>query len=271
MRAMVTQSQSALCLKQGHAIRVTDSLVVEEPLQVTINGKPFSITMRTPGDDEHLVKGLLLAEGVARPEGLAGAVVLQQYDGYTEARITIPEVFLCEDLLEKRSLIANASCGFCGKREISDLAINAHRLEPKEKLDPAIVPELAEAMRKRQSGFDATGGCHAAAAFTIGGDMIAQFEDIGRHNAVDKIVGYLAAHSKIGEAAILFVSGRVSFEIISKALAAEIPFICAVSAASSLAVETADRTGMCLIAFCRDSRMTVYSNPHHMNLPHSES
>jgi FdhD protein len=263
---MFTQAQPALCLKNGVPSDVRDQLVVEEPLQICINGAPFSITMRTPGADEYLVKGLLLAEGVAQPEGLEGAVEIEQLDGYTEARITIPEVFLCKDLLDKRSLIANASCGFCGKREIADIGISQGPIKPGNKLDPAIIPALQQQMRERQTGFDATGGCHAAAAFTIDGEWIAQFEDIGRHNAVDKLVGYLAVHRQIGEAAILFVSGRVSFEIVSKAIAAKFPFICAVSAASSLAVDTANRLGMTLIGFCRDERLTVYSNPQHINL-----
>jgi FdhD protein len=268
---MFTHPQPATCLRKGVPSDVLDQLVVEEPLQITINGKPFSITMRTPGADEYLVKGLLLAEGVAQPEGLEGPVELQQLDGYTEARITIPEIFLCQDLLEKRSLIATASCGFCGKREIADIGIDHQPLQPESKLDPAIIPALQKQMRERQAGFDATGGCHAAAAFTIGGDLIVLFEDIGRHNAVDKVVGYLADKRLIGDAAILFVSGRVSFEIVSKAIAAKFPFICAVSAASSLAIDTADRLGMTLIAFCRDERMTVYSNPQHINLLYSDS
>jgi FdhD protein len=261
---MFTRPKKAVCLHEGVPTDVRDQLVVEEPLQIRINGVPFSITMRTPGADEYLVKGLLLAEGVAQPEGLEGPVELEQLDGYTEARISIPEIFLCQDLLEKRSLIANASCGFCGKREIGDIEVNQNPLQPGGKLDPVIIPLLQNEMRSRQQGFEATGGCHAAAAFTIDGDWIAQFEDIGRHNAVDKLVGYLAVHRKIGDAAILFVSGRVSFEIVSKAIAANFPFICAVSAASSLAIETAERLGMTLVAFCRGERMTVYSNPQHI-------
>lgn len=268
---MFIRPQSAMLLENGLPSDVSDQLVVEEPLQISINGKPFSITMRTPGADEYLVKGLLLAEGVVRPEGLSAPVELEQLAGYTEARIAIPEVFLCRDLLEKRSLVATASCGFCGKREVADIGIDHPPLQPSHQLDPAIVPDLARQMRDRQSGFDASGGCHAAAAFTIDGKWIAQFEDIGRHNAVDKVVGFLADEDRIGEASILFVSGRVSFEIVSKAIAAEIPFICAVSAASSLAVETAERLGMTLIAFCREKRMTVYSNFKHTNLPPTDT
>ena len=235
-------------------------MVVEEPLQININGRPFSITMRTPGADEELVKGLLLAEGIVRMEGLRNKVALESRDGHTIADVSVPEMYLCEDLLEKRSLIANASCGFCGKQELADIEIQQSILNRIENLNASHLPHLLELMQSRQVAFAQTGGCHAAAVFGRDGDLLAQYEDVGRHNAVDKVVGRLVIESQLTLAATLVVSGRVSFEIVSKAAAAGIPVICAVSAPSSLAVDTAQRLGLTLAAFCRDNYFTVYTH-----------
>ena len=258
---MVAQRQ-ALRVKDGIPQDVNDSLVVEEPLQIRINGRPFSITMRTPGADEALVRGLLFTEGIVDLQGLGAKVTLEQRDGYTDAAIEVPEIYLCEDLLEKRALVANAACGFCGKTEIADLRMQQEKIKPQERLSASVIPRLGLEMRARQSGFEATGGCHAAAAFTVDGTFLTQFEDVGRHNAVDQVIGHLVADRLLQKAAVLQVSGRISFEIVSKAAAAGIPFLCAVSAPSSLAVQWAGQAGITLVAFCRDNRFTVYTNPH---------
>lgn len=262
---MATFQQQAIRVDQGTPRESMESLVIEEPLQININGRAFSITMRTPGDDAYLVKGLLFTEGVVQLEGLRSDLATEQREGYTQVDVRIPEVFVCEDLLEKRSLVANASCGVCGKREISDIGLIQPPLKPPRPLDPVRIEAMGSEMRSRQAGFNATGGCHAAAVFTDTGAFLAQFEDVGRHNAVDKVIGFLVAGGRIGSASILFVSGRVSFEIISKAYAAGIPFLCAVSAPSSLAVQAAERFGMSLLAFCREDRFTVYSNPQNLS------
>lgn len=262
---MHTHTQEAVCLEGGSRTPVRDELVLEEPLQIVLNERPFSITMRTPGDDEHLVRGLLLAEGIATPEGLSGEILVRQLDGYSEAVVRIPEVFLCRDVMAERSLLSNASCGFCGKREVADLPQNLKPLQPSGQLQARRIPEMGARMRDHQAGFARTGGCHAAAAFTIGGSFLTLFEDIGRHNAVDKVIGSLAASGDLGTAEVLFVSGRVSFEIVSKAHAAGIPIICAVSAPSSLAVRMSENLGISLLGFCRGDRFTVYSNNHHID------
>ncbi|MEX0331841.1 MAG: formate dehydrogenase accessory sulfurtransferase FdhD [Puniceicoccaceae bacterium] len=256
---MVTPGQ-AVQVKEGIRRDVEDSLVVEEPLQIRINGRPFSITMRTPGDDAELVRGLLYTEGVVDLQGLTQEVVLEEKDGYTDASIQVPEVYLCSELMEKRSLVANASCGFCGKSEISDLRLQQPRVSTPQALSANLIPRFGHEMRSRQTGFEATGGCHAAAAFTIEGKFLSLYEDIGRHNAVDKVIGRLVGEDLLGAAAILQVSGRISFEIVSKAAAAGIPFLSAVSAPSSLAVQWAEQAGITLVAFCRESRFTVYAN-----------
>lgn len=258
---MPSRAQTAVRAEHGVPRPVTDALVVEEPLQININGKPFSVTMRTPGHDAQLVKGLLLTEGIVDLDGLGIDVPLTPHEGYTVAELTVPEIYLCENLHEKRSLIANASCGFCGKREIGDLNLAPRALDGQGTLDARLIPQLVTAMRTRQGGFEVTGGCHAAAAFAIDGTHLAQYEDIGRHNAVDKVIGHLVTEKQLGQAAILQVSGRVSFEIVSKAAVAGIPFLCAVSAPSSLAVDLATQAGITLIGFSREERFTVYSHP----------
>jgi FdhD protein len=267
---MVTQWQ-AVKVENGISTKTNESLVNEEPLQISINGKAFSITMRTPGDDQALVKGLLLTEGVVNLAGLQMDPEIVSHQGYTEAKVTVPEIYLCQDLLEKRSLIANAACGVCGKQDVDDLRLDQAPLENKSRLNASLIPRLGNEMRQRQHGFEATGGCHAAAAYEADGTFITQFEDVGRHNAVDKVIGQLVSLGQLDKAAVLQVSGRVSFEIVSKALAAGIPFLCAVSAPSSLAVQMADNAGITLLAFCRDSRFTVYSNPQHIEFDHEES
>ena len=262
---MVTQPQQAIRIEKDAAEHVRESLVMEEPLQININGRPFSITMRTPGADEELVRGLLFSEGVVHLEGLESEIKREARDGYTLAELAVPEIFLCKDLLEKRSLIANASCGFCGKREITDIDLRREPVRPGAALEASLIPGLGKEMRARQGAFEATGGSHAAAVFTLAGEFLALHEDVGRHNAVDKVIGFLVRENLLEKAAILFVSGRLSFEIVSKAAAAGIPFLCAVSAPSSLAVEMAARSGITLVAFCRGDRFTVYSNSQHIN------
>lgn len=269
IKPMPSRDQAAVRSENGVPQPVTDALVVEEPLQINLNGKPFSVTMRTPGHDPELVKGLLLTEGIVDLDGLGIEVPLEIRDGYTVASVTVPPMYLCENLHEKRSLIANASCGFCGKREISDLRPARSTPIREETLEARLIPGLGQQMRERQGGFEVTGGCHAAAAFTIDGTHLAQFEDIGRHNAVDKVIGSLVTARLLDQAAVLQVSGRVSFEIVSKAAVAGLPFICAVSAPSSLAVDLAEEAGIALVAFCRDNRFTVYS--HRQRIQFGES
>jgi len=258
---MKAQTVQALKVQHNAPRPVTDSVIVEEPLQICINGRSFSITMRTPGADRYLVKGLLFSEGIVRPEGLGAEIATEPCQGFTRVDVRVPSMYLCERLLEKRSLLANASCGICGKQEVDDIAMTGERLTVTDPLDASLVRQMSRTMRAHQRCFDATGGCHAAGAFGKDGSLIALFEDVGRHNAVDKVVGYLIERHRPGDASVLCVSGRVSYEIVAKAFAARIPFLCAVSAPSSMSIEMAERFGMTLFAFCRDDRFTIYANP----------
>ena len=247
--------------------KVHDWLSVEEPIQININGKPFTITMRTPGDDPFLVKGLLFTEGVVTPGGMGYEFESHEdpkNPGNTIAEIQVPPIFVCDQLLEKRSLLSNASCGICGKRELDDIRFDGEPLQPERALDASRLPAMAERMRTDQSSFDHTGGCHAAALFTNEGKFLVLFEDVGRHNAVDKAIGFLLDQKQLAAADVLFVSGRISFEIVSKAFRAGIPYLAAVSAPSSLAVQMAEQCGMSVLGFCRGQRATVYSNPENL-------
>ena len=266
---MSVKSFKGLKVEHGSPEDVVDALTVEAPLQITINDRSFTITMRTPGDDEFLVKGLLFSEGVVSREGLQGSFEARpdpDHPGSTVVGIEIPEIYICEDLLEKRTLLSSSSCGLCGKKELADISLDGDRLVPGRPLLVNRLVAMAEAMREHQRSFRETGGCHAAAVFTMEGELIAHFEDVGRHNAVDKTIGFLLACNRIDEAAVVFVSGRISYEIVSKAYRAGLPFLIAVSAPSSLAVETGERLGMSIIGFCRDDRATVYSHPENIKV-----
>lgn len=241
---------------------VEDALVEEGPLQIVLDGSPYSVTMRTPGDDLLLAQGLLFTEGVLTGRTqVKSAKVLARIPGKADSvaveRVSAPE---SPGSGSGRRLISNASCGVCGLADAEDLkkpVAREHRLE----LDMSLLPVLADRMRAGQSLFHATGGCHAAAIFDVSGKLLTLKEDVGRHNAVDKAIGHLFQHGTLPQAAILFVSGRVSYEIVTKASRAGVAFLAAVSAPSSLAVELCAEAGITLIGFCRGEKATVYSHP----------
>jgi FdhD protein len=268
---MTMSSKSAQGIKYdaGTVETVIDELTVEAPLQVTINGNPFVVTMRTPGDDYRLVIGLLFTEGVAKLSDTPFPYVEQtdlESGVIIGVDLEIPEIFLCDNLHAKRSLMINASCGLCGTRDLDDLNLSGDPLTPAAPLDIRRLPAMAAAMRAQQKIFNRTGGIHAAAAFSAENDCLCVFEDVGRHNAVDKVVGHLLENDGPGSATAIFVSGRVSFEIVSKAYRAGIPYLIAVSAPSSLAVDIARHWGMSIIGFCRGDRATVYAHPENVEM-----
>ncbi len=241
---------------------VDDFLTVESALQIRLNGQSFTITMRTPGHDTELTRGLLFTEDVA-PENSNPQITLKRDD---KNEVTVACCHLKEVLENKsaRSILSSSSCGLCGKVELSELELEGIQLTPSAPLDVNLIPDMFRQMHEYQENFKKSGGCHAAAAFDIQGNLINSFEDIGRHNAVDKVIGGLLLTNKLTEAECLLVSGRVSYEIVAKAAKASIPYLIAVSAPSSLSVEMAGKAGMTLIAFCRDGRATVYSHVQHV-------
>ncbi|MEM7185288.1 MAG: formate dehydrogenase accessory sulfurtransferase FdhD [Bacteroidota bacterium] len=255
---------------------IVDALTVEEALQININDAPFTISMRTPGEDTTLVRGLLHAEGVINDTGFIPDILLKKEneDGIvTVVNVVIPEEKLGQGYSNSRSLLSVSSCGICGKTELSDLSFLGSTIDDSDKIDIGLIHSLFQKMNTYQYDFKQSGGTHAAAAFTLDGSLLCSMEDIGRHNAVDKVVGKLINTGALKKAKIMTVSGRISYEIVIKCFKARIPFLAAVSAPSSLAVDYAKELGITLFAFCRGERATCYSNVHRTKLvpPRSET
>jgi FdhD protein len=249
--------------------RIVDALTVEEALQININDAPFTVSMRTPGDDVSLVRGLLHSEGVITSPSFNPDVSIKKENEngvVTIVNVNIPTEYLGDGYANSRSLLSVSSCGICGKTELKDLSFIGKTLEDSEKISLEQLQSLFYKMSRVQHNFKASGGAHAAAAFTMEGKLLTSMEDIGRHNAVDKVVGALIAQQKLKEAKLLTVSGRISYEIVVKCFKAQIPILAAVSAPSSLAVDYAKELGITLLAFCRDNRATCYAHPERTKL-----
>lgn len=248
---------------EGQPEETSEILTEEEALQIKINGKPYTITMRTPGQDKLLTAGLLFTERVIQTrEDIISFLEIPAPNG---EHTLIVDVRVKQEALDgknlfNRSIASSASCGVCGKIELCDLHTPEPPLLSDEKIDVQLIPDLLRQMQEEQSTFERTGGSHAAAIFSIDGTLLSAKEDIGRHNAVDKVIGDLLLSTRLHQASILFISGRISYEIAAKCAEASIPFLLAVSAPSSLAVNFCNRKGITLIGFCRANRATVYTN-----------
>lgn len=261
---MATRNYEGKKFKSNDINNIVDALTVEEALQINVNNKPFTVSMRTPGNDIELVRGLLHAEGVINSIDFNPEISLKKEneDGIvTIVNVNIPKKELGKGYSNSRSLLSVSSCGICGKTKLSDLTFMGKTIDDKEKIDIRLIHNLFNKMNTVQYNFKESGGTHAAAAFTLNGKLLCAMEDIGRHNAVDKIVGKLINDEELDDAKIITVSGRISYEIVIKCFKAGIPFLAAVSAPSSLAVDYAKELGITLFAFCRDERATCYSNP----------
>lgn len=252
----------AVKFKGCHSVKVNDQIVVEEALQININGKPFTVTMRTPGSDIHLIRGLLYTEGIYTGESSLKSQVLEYNEDNVPISINlqISPKHIGGKYYQSRSMLSVSSCGICGKKELEDLILSGKPIKSINELNIDRLPKYFETMKTHQSVFHKTGGSHAAACFDNKGKLLVVEEDIGRHNAVDKIVGALLEKKTLDSASCLLVSGRVSFEIISKCFKAGIPYLAAVSSPSSLSIETADAMGICLLAFCRGENITCYTH-----------
>lgn len=229
-------------------------LAVEEPLEIRINGVAVAVTMRTPGHDEELALGFCLSEGLqptaARvPEDLAANTVDVDAPGFDAARL-------------QRSFYTSSSCGVCGKGALEAVAVEAPRVESTLRVPASLAAGLPERLRAAQPAFAATGGLHATGLFTPEGELLCLREDVGRHNALDKVVGWAFGEGRLPLAeAILCVSGRLSFELVQKAAVGGCPLMVAVGAPSSLAVQLAADRGITLCGFVRGGRMNVYTEP----------
>lgn len=244
--------------------RLRDQIAVEEPLEIRLNGKSLAVVMRSPGNDEELAAGFLHTEGILKGKHELRSIG-HRMDSKNPGLCNIVDAATSDpSALKKRgwqrNFVSASSCGLCGKLTIESVRLQAPPVgEDELRVAATVLYRLVEQMRVEQEGFDETGGVHAAGLFDSEGHLLCVREDIGRHNAVDKVVGAaLLADELPLEGRILAVSGRASFEIVQKALMARIPFVAAVSAASSLAVELAESSGMSLVGFLRGSSMNVY-------------
>ncbi|HKE54401.1 MAG TPA: formate dehydrogenase accessory sulfurtransferase FdhD [Actinomycetota bacterium] len=247
----------------------TDTLATEEPLEIRVQGPgqemvQVAVTMRTPGGDFELACGFLFTEGLIAPGEVRRVAYCDNLPGeeqrYNVVSVTLERPFDDERL--RRNFYANSSCGVCGKAALEDIEVRCEPVAPGPEVDLGLLVSLPDRLREAQTVFERTGGLHAAGLFSPDGEVLGVREDVGRHNAVDKVIGerYLAGRVPASDT-MLQVSGRASFEIVQKAAVAGIPIVSAVSAPSSLAVEAADRFGMTLVGFVRDGRANVYTHP----------
>jgi len=251
-----------------------DDVVAEEPLEIRVQGETLAITMRTPGADRELAVGFLFAEGVIGSRDDVGRVSHcgrpdQEGYGNTIDVAAGAGVSLDIDRLSatRRGTLTTSACGVCGRRSVDDVIARCAPLAVQPgTLTAAAILAAVEGLRGRQPNFSRTGGVHGAALHDADGTVLAAFEDIGRHNAVDKVVGALVLAGRVPGpgAALLVVSGRASYEVVQKASAAKIPAIASVSAASSLAVDLARAAGITLCGFVRNGSMTVYAHPERL-------
>jgi FdhD protein len=245
-----------------------DSLATEEPMEIRVQGPgqragSVAVTMRTPGADYELAVGFLFTEGLVGP-GQVTRVAYCDLDGeeqrYNVVTVTLDRAFDHDRL--RRNFYATSSCGICGKAALDDVEVRCAPVAAGPVVTSDVLVSMPDRLRSKQRVFDRTGGLHAAGLFTPDGELLTLREDVGRHNAVDKVIGEQVLGERVPLAdRVLQVSGRASFEIVQKAAMAGIPIVSAVSAPTSLAVEAGERFGMTIVGFVRDGRCNVYSRP----------
>jgi FdhD protein len=232
--------------------REQDAVAIEEPLEIRVNGAPVAVTMRTPGHDEELALGFLVSEGIAPtraapPDDLAANAIEVEAESFDPARL-------------ERHFYTSSSCGVCGKGALEAVAVEAPRVESELRLPASLLTALPDRLREGQAAFAETGGLHATGLFESGGGLLCLREDVGRHNAMDKVIGWAFGERRLPLTdAVLCVSGRLSFELVQKAAVAGCPILVAVGAPSSLAIDLARDRGVTLCGFVRDGRVNVYS------------
>lgn len=239
-----------------HGVRnaTIDRLVVEAPLQILARGVAVATVMRTPGHDEELVRGLLHAEAII---GADSAALTCEQDELGDG---LARVDLDPTLFAARGTISTAACGVCGRAGIGDFERHAVRVAAPTTIAASVIAQLPDTLRHAQHVFDATGGLHAAGLFDLQGNLLALREDVGRHNAVDKVVGWARQHAVDPTVHIIGVSGRLGYELVQKTIRLGAPLIASVSAPSSLAVEVAEAFGVAAVGFVRGGNFNVYSN-----------
>jgi FdhD protein len=256
----------------GAVERAPDAVAVEEPLEIRLNGWRWTITMRTPGDDADLVLGLLASEGAITAASEVETVLFTRHPEEPDLA-NVADVHLARPLgelrerLERHQVVTSASCGLCGKSTVEALLARRPPLVHGPTIESACLAGLPERLAAAQPVFRTTGGLHAAALFDAAGTLLAAREDVGRHNATDKVLGWRLRAGASADAAVLLVSGRASFEIVQKALVAGIPIVAAVSAPSSLAVTLARSAAMTLVGFVRGGTLNVYAGAERLDPP----
>ncbi|HEY8864662.1 MAG TPA: formate dehydrogenase accessory sulfurtransferase FdhD [Candidatus Dormibacteraeota bacterium] len=253
-----------------------DAVVTEEPLQLMLQGQPLSVVMRTPGQDIELCLGLMFSEGIVRGVDEVRLIRISAEAGETDSGIRVEADLVESNQIDvqlagaprrrpERSMLSSSACGVCGTVLIEDLRRDLAALPPGPKVDPSVLPGLVEILRAGQGVFERTGGLHAAGLFSPDGKLEHLREDIGRHNAVDKVVGRALLERALPAAeSILVVSGRAGYEIVQKSVSAGIPVLAAVGAPSSLAVSLAREFNQTLIGFLRGERFNVYAGPERL-------
>lgn len=247
----------------GGASRVDDRVAVEEPLEVRVNGRAVCITMRTPGADRELAAGFLLSERVVSRAADIGHVSTEAAAGGGDAvDVRLVDEAGVQWMHLQRRVVTGSSCGLCGSADIVSVVRACAAVAGGQQVAAATLLGMPAVMRRAQAAFDQTGGLHGAALFDLGGGMLCCREDIGRHNAVDKVVGWALLGGMLPlSGAVLCVSGRVSFEIVLKAATAGVPIIAAVSAPSSMAIDLAERCNITLAGFVRGEAFNIYTHP----------
>lgn len=291
----VTARRRVIRVRDGALSERPDTLVAEEPMEIRLNGRPLAITMRTPGDDFALASGFLVSEGVlgsaeelagivycagAVPDTAADAAAAAHVGGpaarnhYNVVDVRLAPHVNVPDLSLERNVYTTSSCGLCGKTSLDAVRTTARWPLPPpgpRRVSTTTLGTLPDQLRAKQRVFDRTGGLHAAALFTSEGELLDVREDVGRHNAVDKVVGHALQDGRLPlRDTVLMVSGRASFELAQKAVMAGVPLLAAVSAPSSLAVDLAVETGLGLVGFLRGGSMNIYAGEDRLVLPAGE-
>jgi FdhD protein len=260
----------------GHWTESPDAVVTEEPLQISLHGEPLSVVMRTPGNDIELCLGLMYAEGIVRAMDEVRLIRISAESEEMEEAVRVDANLVESNQVDlhpkgaprrkpERSMLSSSACGVCGTVLIEDLRRDLSSLPDGPKVDASILPGLVEQLRAGQGVFERTGGLHAAGLFTAAGELVHVREDIGRHNAVDKIVGRSLIDGALpARSSILVVSGRAGYEIVQKTISAGIPILAAVGAPSSLAVALAREFNQTLVGFLRGDRFNVYAGPERL-------
>ena len=252
----------------------TDRAATEEPLEIRLHNQPFAVIMRTPGADRELAAGFLLAEGVLRSADDLGTLEYctdagaEHPENVISATLAHGSAETLERLLaSRRRVVTNSSCGMCGRLTIESLRADAPALQTPWRVSAGALVAVPDRLRAAQRVFDATGGLHAAGLFTGDGRLDVIAEDVGRHNAVDKVIGRMVMQERLPLSdRLLFVSGRTSFEIVQKAFLAGIPVVAAVSAPSSLAIELAQDAGVTLVGFVRGASFNIYAHAERIEI-----